>query len=206
MCGFMPVLTYQNLMDILQDYSHPLSICLAVRVGSQVYGTAQSDSDTDFVVINSIPQKPDLLFGHNYNVTIWSEEKFAHSLQNHSIFAFEVLSTPSIHRLYDQGRYPSFTFNAQTLAQSAISKSQTDWNKGLKILEYEQQKAQKKLWHAMRILMFACQIKEKRLIYDFTVACDLFEEIITDPSSDPMYYKQWLTPMKDQLCAILLNR
>ena len=199
----MPLLGYPKLTEILIGYTHPLSISLAVRVGSQVYGNSQEDSDTDFVVINRNAQKSDLLFGADYNVTIFSTEHFKKMLHEQSIFAFEILHTPPTHRLYEAG-HPIFSNpDPKRLSQAVQVKAQADWNKGLKIIAHDQTKGQKKLWHSLRLLIFARQLITSGLIHDFTEANELFWELITHPSREAQDYSQWLLPIRNELHSAL---
>ena len=100
----MSQLEYQDLTQILRAYPGVVTPQLAVRVGSRVYGTAQASSDTDFAVVGLQGKSSDLLFGRDYNVTLFSYEKMLKALDEQNIFALEVLFAPAEHRLYDSGQ------------------------------------------------------------------------------------------------------
>ena len=207
----MPLLNYNDLEDILRAYPGGVSVRLAVRVGSQVYGTATPESDTDFVVVGLEGKESDLLFGRDYNVTLWSNEKFHRLLDEHNVLAFEVASAPPDHILKSDpaAKILSTVLWSQIATSafdttSAVGKSTSDWKKGLKLMGYETGKAKKKLWHSLRVPLFAQQLVRGH-ITDFTVANGLFEEIMTDPSEDPEHYRAHYGPVRDEILMSLVS-
>lgn len=183
----MPLLGCQDLERILSQYGREETAYLAVRVGSQVYGTATPESDTDFMVVGDF-SKPEILFGHDFNVTLKSVGGFTESLRNQSVYALEALFAPPEHRFWDARDF-TWKLDLGKLRAKTEAKSDSDWKKGLKLLASEPEKARKKLFHALRVPEFARQLATVGRIEHFDSANDWFEEIMTEPSEDHSQYE-----------------
>ncbi|MBK8253745.1 MAG: nucleotidyltransferase domain-containing protein [Polyangiaceae bacterium] len=157
---------------------------LAVRVGSRVYQTAGPQSDVDYlVVLNAPDHKADLLFGPNINVTLHGTRSFEKALNEGSVYAFEALFAPAPHRLVFTPQPFSYKFNPPNIVASAVARSKSDFEKAKKTYPDEPNAARKKLFHSLRILLFARELVETAKLTRFDAAKDVFEEIMSHPAT-----------------------
>lgn len=156
-----------------------MNILYAVRMGSWVYGVAREDSDTDFVAVVEGPLRDKLLFGHDYNVTLYTPAEFQGALDEHSLYALEALMAPPEHRLID-ARWV-WVRDSHRLLERALEKSGDDWAKGVKLLADDPAKAVKKIWHSLRLLLFARQLLERGRIDDFEIGIEVHLDLVTSP-------------------------
>jgi predicted nucleotidyltransferase len=170
------------------------------RCGSRVYGTATATSDEDFVaVLARRDAKQDLLFRDGVNVVIHGLDTFRDALAGQSVFALECLFLAPEHRLLESK--PAFTFKLDRakLAASATARSTSDFKKAARQLEDEPLASKKKLFHALRVPMFALQIARSGRIVDYGQA-NLYSAAIRDhESTDWEDYERLYAPVRDDL-------
>lgn len=182
------------------------SVRAAFRVGSRVYGTHGPYSDHDYVVVLSDPrQNQDLLFAEGVNITLHGGATFEAALCEGSVFAFEALCAPPEHRLKEP--VPPFVYklDRKKLCDSAVSRSTSDYEKAKKRFDEEGQASRKKLFHSIRVPLFALQIARTGKIEDFGAANEIFEEIMSHPSADFADYAAVFGPLREKLCAELVR-
>ena len=184
--------TKADLERILKGHD----IVYAVRVGSQVYGCAGAGSDTDFVAVVTTPFQNSLLFGHDYNVTLYSPRDFQRALHEQSLYALEALHAPTSHRLIDGGTW-RWTLDSARLRARVKARSEADYAKGLRLMASGPDKARKKIWHSVRCLAFLFQILHRGELDNFGVANELYLNIMTDPSEDPEHHADVWGPVRD---------
>ena len=176
---------YQRLLGLVGVKDE--DVLLAVRVGSRVYGTAQPDSDEDFMVVLSGDVKDDLLIRDKVNVTLRTKAGFQSSLDKQNVFALECYMV-DFNNIFKRTP-PAFNWKGDwgKLRLEALEKSQSDYAKAVRgpLMDY---KAKKRLWHSLRVPMFAKQVYQDGWIRDFTEANELYWEIMTDPSDAAEYY------------------
>lgn len=149
----------------------------ACRCGSRVYGTAGPRSDEDFfVVLHEEKARPDLLFRGGANFVVHGLGSFREALADQSVFALECLFAPAEHRL-KVGAMPAYTVDRARLAASAGARSASDFAKAERTFAEEPLAAKKKLFHSLRVPMFARQVASRGRIVDFTEARPLWVEI-----------------------------
>lgn len=165
----------QDILDIINI--HPKRLINIYSFGSQVYGTANKNSDKDFVVIakSSITEKEfktDL-----YNIHLLSEDRFLLGLKNHNIRDIECLMAPDWAKLVINKKIdfeinrPSLRHSISHINSNSIVKckkklAQGDYYIGIK-----------SLFHSMRIANFGIQLATDNKITDFSSCNWIWEEI-----------------------------
>jgi predicted nucleotidyltransferase len=185
----------------------PMSDLLyAVRVGSHLHGTATPDSDTDiYVVLRSGADKLVLDLDGRYDVSIKSQARFFEAVTRPSMYALEAYYAPPEHALYGTPPIDTRTLPGNTLIvrlkpllDHVKAKSDADYSKGALLLEYNEDKARKKVWHSIRLLMYAQQIEAHGLIADYEHPANChYLEIMTDPLEG--YIQKWGQVRRDLL-------
>lgn len=158
----------QSLRDVLRilkcskDGLHS-----AYKVGSRVYGCHTAESDSDYlVVLNTRGGRSDLLFRPGINITVHTLDTFRTALDDHSIFALECLFAPP-RAVLKQGPPFPFKLDKQKLIDRAKKTSDSDRQKAEKLFDVEWEPSKKKLYHSIRVLLFAKQILSRGRIYNF---------------------------------------
>jgi len=170
------------------------------RTGSRVYGTASPASDEDFVaVLARRDARRDLAFGAGVNVVIHGLDTFRDALADHSVFALECLFVAPEHRLKDPRPPFAFTLDRKKLLASAGGRSASDFAKAGKCFAEEPGASKKKLFHALRVPMFALQIARKGRITDYGEASGLWRELAARADGEWEPYLAAYGPVREQL-------
>ena len=168
------------------------------RTGSRVYGTASPASDEDFVaVLARRDARQDLAFGAGVNVVVHGLDTFRDAIADHSVFALECLFLAPEHRLEDPRPPFAFTLDRKKLAASAGGRSAADFAKAGKRFADEPAASKKKLFHALRVPMFALQIARAGRIADYGEAIGLWQEICGRPDEDWEPYLAAYGPLRE---------
>lgn len=192
----------QTLLSVLRVPAE--AVFSAYRVGSRVYGTARPDADEDFVAVLAKPgQKQDLAFGPLVNVVIHGLETFQQALNDQSVFALECYFAPKAHVLKAPKRAFQYKLDKKKLALSALHRSQADWDKGMKRFMDEPGASKKKLFHALRVAVFAREVLRTGKISDFQAANGYWREIDSGPDDAPDFYEERLGAARAALIAEL---
>lgn len=193
---------YQRLLAIVKQADG--AVRAAFRVGSRVYGTAGPRSDHDYVVVLVNPlQRRDLLFGEGINVTVHGVRSFQAALSDGSVFAFEALFAPGPHRLKEPVPPFKFELDWKKLCESAVARSTSDYEKAKKRFSEESESSRKKLFHSLRVPLFALELLRTGKIENFGAAGEYFEEIMSHPSEDFADYEAVYGPARARMCAEL---
>lgn len=175
--------------------------------GSQVYGTANHQSDNDFVVILSNRKaKQDLIFKDQVDVIVHGIDSFNESLSKHNLFALECLFLPKQFCLKEPRPVFDFKLNREKLIDSVTAKSLADFLKAKNQFEDNLESSKKKLFHSIRLLMFAIQILKYGKINDYTQANHYWTEIQNNDMIDWESYYEWDYPIRTLLMAELLTK
>lgn len=189
---------YQQLCTLFR-WNDP-DIHSVFRSGSHVYGTASSTSDEDFVVLlHDSNTRPDLLFRPQVNVNVHSIFSFQTSLNKHSIFALECFFLPQEHRLKESSPKLQCTLNAKTIFESANKRALSDFKKSARCFEHEPFASKKKLFHAIRVLMFARQLIRHHTIVDYAEANSIWYELCKETDQQWSTYPLKYEPLFEQL-------
>jgi hypothetical protein len=179
-------------------------VAAVFRTGSRVYGTASPGSDEDFVaVLARRDARQDLAFGAGVNVVVHGLDTFRDAIADHSVFVLECLFLPPDHRLKDPRPPFAFALDRGKLAASAGGRSAADFAKAAKRFADEPTASKKKLFHALRVPMFALQIARSGRISDYGEAAVLWSEITARPDEDWQPYREAYGPLRERLCREL---
>jgi hypothetical protein len=193
---------YERLLAVVRQPDS--AVRAAFGVGSRVYGTAGPRSDHDYVVVLSAPgQKQDLLFGEAINVTLHGARSFEAALESGSVFAFEALFAPPPHRLKEPVPPFAVKLDRKKLCESAAARSKSDYEKAKKRFSEEVEASKKKLFHSLRVPLFACELLRTGKIQNFAAAGEYFEEIMSHPSEDFADYEALFGGARERLCEEL---
>jgi hypothetical protein len=174
------------------------------RTGSRVYGTASPASDEDFVaVLARRDARQDIAFGSGWNVVVHGLATFRDAIADHSVFALECLFVAPEHRLKDPRPPFAFTLDRKRLGASAAGRSASDFAKAGKRFAEEPAASKKKLFHALRVPMFALQIARTGRIADYGEANGLWREIAARVDEDWEPYLTAYGPLRERLCREL---
>ncbi|WP_437965807.1 hypothetical protein WMF04_40220 [Sorangium sp. So ce260] len=171
------------------------------RTGSRVYGTATATSDEDFVaVLARRDARQDLAFSPGINVVVHGLDTFRDALGEHSVFALECLFLPPEHRLKETRPPFALKLDRKKLAASASSRSASDFKKAGARFNEEPEASKKKLFHALRVPLFAVQIAETGALHDYGAANPYWHEIAADERLDWEDYRKTYGPLRERLC------
>lgn len=174
------------------------------RCGSHVYGTANAGSDEDFVAVLVHPTaRRDLVLGKAHDVIVHTRESFAEAVDRHSVLALECIFAPPQHRLKETRPGPPFALDRRKLAESATLRSRSDFEKAARRFTDEPVPSKKKLFHALRVPMFALQLAREGRIVDFSEARSLWQQIEACVAPDWGSYRVTYGPLREQLIAKL---
>jgi hypothetical protein len=169
-----------------------------------VYGTANARSDEDFVAVLAHPSaRRDLVLCKAHDVIVHTRESFAEAVDRHSVLALECLFAPPQHRLKETRPRPPFTLDRRKLAESAMGRSRSDFEKAARRFADEPVPSKKKLFHALRVPMFALQLAREGRIVNFGEASSLWQQIEASFDDDWERYRLAYGPLHEQLIAEL---
>lgn len=157
-------------LDSIIDESqiNPYRIKNVYIFGSQVYGTAQKDSDVDVKMIanNSVPEI-ELNCGR-YNIHVITPDEFRNKLKQHHIGSIECLMADENFRLKEEIDW-QFKLNIVSLRHSVAHTASNSWVKCRKKLEFgEYYIGIKSMFHSLRIVDFGIQIARHGKIVDYS--------------------------------------
>lgn len=176
----------------------------AWRVGSRVYGTAGPTSDEDFVVVLARKgQRQDLAFAPGLNVVLHGPESFAEALAKQSVFALECHFAPAEHTLLAPRQPFAYALDKRRLAASATERSEADWSKARKRFGEEPAASRKRLFHSLRVPLFAAQVARAGRLEDLGAARALHAELARGPLDDFAWYEERFSALRVSLCEDL---
>jgi predicted nucleotidyltransferase len=196
-------LTASSILESLKVTEDVLAI---FPYGSRIYGTANLDSDYDFIIVTKSAFLKNGAFKQNaissvdrkIQGVLYSRSGFIDAINNYEIGALECLSLdPSLVIL------PSKFFKIQKweekqLVQKIIEKASASWHiASMQSKDDYKESAKKGIFHALRILMFGIQLKEHKRIVNFSEANELKEEINRLP--DEMFDDRMYLKLRDEL-------
>lgn len=167
--------------------------------GSRVYGNNSEGSDSDFVIVTRAGMlqsggfKQNAISNGNRTIqgVLYSRSGFIDAINNYEITALECLSLPEEMVLKNTWDFKIQKWEDKAFIKSIIMKMSASWFQADNYAKdgYKDY-AKKGIYHAVRILMFAEQIKEHHKVIDFTVANDFKKTInlIDDEEFDTRDY------------------
>jgi len=164
--------------------------------GSRVYGTHRNDSDYDFVVTASSLHKHKEINDGEFNVHIWTLDAFRDMVWMHDMGALECFYAQQSAIILEKSPI-KFRYSAHKMKWAALSKSHKSWVNGkIKLRECDILRAQKSIFHSLRILDFAKQILSHDKIVDFSSMNHIWKEIENEGEAEWAYYRKRYLPMK----------
>lgn len=152
---------------------HPSRVFNVYIFGSQVYGTANSESDWDIIMVaNNSVESTEIRRGL-FNIHVYTPNKFKADLDWHRINNLECIFAPDWARLKETIDYKKdFKIDSSKLRHATSHISSNSWVKCKKKLTIadEYYIGIKSLFHAIRIPMFATQIMSSGKITDYSCA------------------------------------
>lgn len=207
-----------NIKELLPAYIREHYI-LSFDHGSYVYGTNSENSDRDTIVIVDdnidlsdsvngileIEQKP-------YDFQIINEYTFIKMIYDHHIIAVESMFMQCEHysdyELFKKKYSPCFILDKWKLRQvvsAIVGNSYAKCHKKLVVKEdYDLYRAQKSIFHCIRLYMFAIQLAATGKIYDYSESNEYWYEIKT-LGSDWIGYKSKYKPLLNKLRSTLVT-
>lgn len=174
--------------------------------GSRVYGNASETSDSDYVIVtkagmlksggfkqNAISNK-----ARNIQGILYSRSGFIDAINNYEITALECLSLPDEMLIKKTWNFKIQKWEDKEFIKSIITKMSASWFSADNYAKDDYKDLAKKgIYHAIRILIFAEQIKENKKVIDFTAAND-FKKLINNIDDDAFDTRDYIK-MRDEL-------
>lgn len=158
---------------------HPSRIFNVYIFGSQVYGTANKDSDWDIIIIaNNSVESIELRKGL-FNIHVYTPDKFKADLNWHRINNLECIFAPDWAKLKETINF-NFKLDAVKLRHATSHISSNSWVKCKKklLVSNNYYTGVKSLFHSIRIPMFSIQIMKSGKIIDFSCANWIWDKIV----------------------------
>ena len=177
---------------------HPSRVFNVYIFGSQVYGTANKDSDWDIIMVaNNSVESSELRRGL-FNIHVYTPNKFKADLDWHRINNLECIFAPEWARLKETIKF-DFKLDISKLRHATSHISSNSWVKCKKKLTVadEYYTGIKSLYHSIRIPMFARQIAESGKIYDYSCANWIWDRLTF--MDKPIYLRSKLKWTWDEL-------
>jgi predicted nucleotidyltransferase len=172
---------------------HPSRVFCVYIFGSQVYGTYDSASDWDIIMVaNNSVEAVELNktvkdeYSYNlqtrnirYNIHVYTPDRFQKDLDWHRMNNLECIFAPEWAKLKEDKKF-DFQINLPKLRHATSHVSSNSWIKCKKklLIEGEYRTAIKSFFHSIRIPMFASQIARSGKITDFTAANFIWNRLI----------------------------
>ena len=170
--------------------------------GSWNYNTARQDSDHDFIIVGKGATLSNGAFKNNaissadrkIQGVMYSRGGFIDAINNYDISALECLSVEPILRKWP---FKIQKWNEKEMAKKIIQKISSSWHVAdQQAKDGFRDRAKKGIFHAIRILKFALQLKEHREIVNFDCEHLWLEfRFIPTPQFDT---RDWI-PLRDEL-------
>lgn len=179
-------------MKIIENMKSSIDVLNIYEYGSRVYGTANENSDYDFVVVvKDEVYTTDHYSKENYEFNIYSKSQWIKMAEENDVIFCECFFLPN---KIKEEFVPEFKVDVPKLRASFSHVASNSFVKCKKKLTVEKDYVpyigKKSLWHSFRILMFGIQILSKGKIYDYSEANYLYKEIVKNDCNDWEYYKE----------------
>lgn len=171
----------ENILSELKITEEILNI---YPYGSHVYGTNNEESDNDYIIVTKSGLLPNGAFKQNaisnddrtIQGVLYSRSGFIDAINNYDIAALECLFLPENKVLQKKWNFKIQKWDEKEFIKKIIIKMSSSWfSADNNSKDGYKEIAKKGVFHSIRILMFANQLKENQEIYDFEV-CNKFRE------------------------------
>ena len=181
------------------DHSKILNI---YAYGSVVYGTNVEYSDKDYIIVYKSAFLPSGSFKDNaissYDRNIqgvcYSRTGFKDAINNYEIGALECLYLPNEFIIQNKMNFSITKFDEKIFSKKIISKASSSWHLStLADKDGNTPFVMKNIFHALRILDFAIQIKEHGKIINFSSMNEKMVKIYNNHNIRPYdYYDEFI--------------
>lgn len=197
----------QFILDQLEITEDILNI---YPYGSRVYGNATETSDSDYVIVTksgmlksgAFKQNAQSNKARNIQGILYSRSGFIDAINNYEITALECLSLSDDMAIKKTWDFKIQKWDDKAFVKSIITKMSSSWYSADNYAKDDYKDLAKKgIYHAIRILMFAQQIKEHRMVTDFSVANEFKKtlSLIDDDAFDTRDYIKLRDEMVNKL-------
>jgi len=193
-----------NTEKILKELGINGEVLAIFPYGSQVYGTADSKSDNDFIIVMKSGMLGDGSFRLSSPLTsedgmiqgvVYSRGGFINAINDYDIAALECLSLDKEDVLKLDWNFKVVNWNNKVMVKKLISKASASRH----VADQQAKsgfgnRAKKGMFHALRILNFGLQLKEHGKIVDFSQCNEMyfkFKSIEPDEFDTRDYYKEF---------------
>eukprot|EP01080_Neovahlkampfia_damariscottae_P004881 gene4881-8475_t len=178
--------------DILAIYTY----------GSHVYGTNTKQSDWDYCVVvkDKIKVPSSTIEFKSIDFNLHNESKFKKDIQDHFMPVIENIFTTSKLK-YEKIEYSKYfeldkaqlRIGVSSISSKCFHYAKILWNK-----ENDLHKSKKNVFHSIRYLMEGIQILKEGKIIDYTVANDVFYDLMNTEFEDfSEIKKKWMPKIKE---------
>ena len=180
------------------------------RYGSRIYGTADQNSDHDYIIVTkgamlkSGAFKQNAISSDNRNIQgiLYSRSGFIDAINNYDISALECLSLHPDDVLMNTWPFRVQKWDNKAMVKKIISKVSASWHTAdMQARDGFKDRAKKGIFHALRILHFSLQLKENQRIDDFSCVNYIWEDfrIMDDGEFDTRDYLRERDELMEQL-------
>jgi len=192
--------------DILRELKIDEEVLNIYPYGSQVYETANEYSDHDYIIVTKSAflkskDEDDAIGGFKNNAisnedytiqgVLYSRTGFIDAINNYDITALECLFLPNEMVIQKRWPFKIQRFDEKEMAKNIIKKISNSWHiADIQAKDNQKDRAKKGIFHSLRILHFALQLKEYQKIVNFQECNDLKKEInaFKDECFDTRYF------------------
>lgn len=200
--------------QICEEFSlDPKEVLNIYSYGSRAYGTHTVDSDHDYIVVHKsaflnegmgMKENAKTSVDGKIQIINYSRTGFKAGIEQYEINVLECLYLPENLIIQKRWPYKIDRFDKKEFASKIITKASNSWHHALLALEDDNEHAAYKgIYHSLRILTFANQIKEKNEI-DFSSAQVIQVEMAPYEISH-ITLKGKFEPMRNELMKKLKN-
>lgn len=173
--------------------------------GSRVYGTADAESDYDFIAVVEEPVgQLDGISCAMGDITIYDTATFQRRIDEHEISVLECLFLESQQLLITFSKV-KFELDLAVLRRAISAKSSNSFVKAKKKMtvpdDFNIRISKKSLFSSLRIINFGLQISKHGRIVDYTAANSYWTEISENPSQDWEDYKKRYQPIYNEMMS-----
>lgn len=176
-----------DAQTIIQQLKIEEEVIAIFPYGSRVYLTHNEYSDHDFVIVakpavlNSGAFRNNAVSNEDYTIqgTLYSRAGFTDAINNYDMPAMECLSLSPDQVLLKKWPFKIQKWDAKEMVKKVIEKASASRHIADQQAKSDyRDRAQKGMFHALRILTFGSQLKEHQKIVDFSACNELYREIM----------------------------
>jgi len=194
-----------NAEEILEELNITDKVLSIFPYGSRVYGTADENSDSDYIIVMMSSMLKDGSFRSSSPKTnsdrsiqgvVYSRGGFMNAINSYDIAALECLSLGEeavIKNIWKNFKVTNW--NEKEMVKKVIQKASASRHVADQQAKGgNKDRAKKGMFHALRILYFGLQLKEHRKIVDFGACNDMyyeFKNMHVDDFDTRDYYREF---------------